>query len=205
MNGQDPSTTTHEVPTRALQYFRERQVHGQRLQAEWDALIQEYKKRFPDKTSDFAERREGQLGTRYQDILESMDSSRFKGAATRDVNGKLIEEIWPVCRALCGGDADLVNSNKVYYAEADVFHPLVDYKGRYIRYGIRQHAMASISNGIAAYKPGTFLPITATFFMFYIYVSDDLNVHTLSSTGQGCPRGANGRVESSSSYTFCHT
>lgn len=174
MNGQDPSVT-HQVPSRALQYFRERQIHGQGLQAEWDALIRNYEKDFPDRASDFAERRQGRLGTRYQEILESIDSSRFQGSATRDVNGRLIEEIWPVCRALCGGGADLVNSNKVYYAEADVFHPLVGYSGRYIRYGIREHAMASISNGIAAYNPGTFLPITATFFMFYLYVS----IHTM--------------------------
>ena len=40
----------------------------------------------------------------------------------------------------------------------------------HLRYGIREHAMASISNGIAAYNPGTFLPITATFFMFFLYV-----------------------------------
>jgi dihydroxyacetone synthase len=43
------------------------------------------------------------------------------------------------------------------------------FKGRYIRNGIREHAMAAVANGLAAYHPGTFLPTTATFFMFYIY------------------------------------
>ncbi|KAJ9613250.1 hypothetical protein H2200_003192 [Cladophialophora chaetospira] len=179
MNGQDPGAT-HEVPPRALQYFRERQIHGQGLQAEWDDLIQRYGESFPQKAADLAERRHGQLGTRYEEILESIDSSQFDGKATRDVNGKLIEEIWPVCRALCGGGADLVNSNKVYYAETDVFHPLIDFKGRYVRYGIREHAMASISNGIAAYNPGTFLPITATFFMFYLYAAPGVRMGALS-------------------------
>ncbi|KAK5196514.1 hypothetical protein LTR99_005302 [Exophiala xenobiotica] len=178
-NGQDPSKS-HQVPLRASQYFRERQTYGQGLQAEWDALMQKYEQMFPEKASDLNERRQGQLGTGYLEILENIDSSQFKGAATRDVNGKLIEEIWPVCRALCGGGADLVNSNKVYYAEADVFHPLVGYSGRYLRYGIREHAMASISNGIAAYNPGTFLPITATFFMFYIYAAPGVRMGALS-------------------------
>lgn len=168
--GQDPSTT-HQVPQRALEYFRERKSHGERLQAEWDSLCKKYAERFPEKAASLESRRHGQLGSRYEEILDNIDSSVFRGKATRETNGALIEQIWPICEALCGGGADLVNSNKVYYSESDVFHPLLGFGGRYIRYGIREHAMASISNGIAAYNPGTFLPITATFFMFYLYVS----------------------------------
>ena len=43
-----------------------------------------------------------------------------------------------------------------------------NYTGRYIHWGVREHAMASISNGLAAYNKGTILPVTSTFFMFYI-------------------------------------
>ena len=174
--GQDPSTT-HQVPDRALDYFRERQRHGEKLQAEWTALVDRYDNQFPRQGADLNARRRGELGTEYARALAEMDSSSFEGLATRETNGKLIEKMWPLCKALCGGGADLVNSNKVHYTETDVFHPQVSFEGRYIRYGIREHAMASISNGIAAYNPGTFLPITATFFMFYIYVSTmpDLN------------------------------
>lgn len=43
-----------------------------------------------------------------------------------------------------------------------------DYTGRYIHWGIREHAMASISNGLAAFNKGTIIPITSTFFMFYL-------------------------------------
>lgn len=168
--GQDPAVT-HQISARAMQFFRERRTHGEQLQSDWNSLIQKYAAKYPDKAKRFESRRLGQLGTVYERILRDVDSSQFKGLATREVNGKLIEAIWPICDALCGGGADLINSNKVYYSEADVFHPSVDFSGRYIRYGIREHAMASISNGIAAYSPGTFLPITATFLMFYIYVS----------------------------------
>jgi dihydroxyacetone synthase len=90
--------------------------------------------------------------------------------ATREVNGAVIEKLWAQYPALCGGGADLVNSNKVPYADKDVFHPSVGYTGRYIRNGIREHAMAAVANGLAAYNPGTFLPLTATFLMFYLYV-----------------------------------
>lgn len=168
--GQDPSIT-HEVSSEVLEYFRERRSHGERLQLDWNNLLQQYAAQFPEKAAELEARRKGELGDSYKQILERMDASPFEGKATRDVNGVLIEKMWPECRALCGGGADLINSNKVYYAEEDVFHPLLGFRGRYLRYGIREHAMASISNGIAAYNPGTFLPITATFFMFYIYVS----------------------------------
>ncbi|KIX05948.1 uncharacterized protein Z518_03922 [Rhinocladiella mackenziei CBS 650.93] len=113
----------------------------------------------------------GDFGTEYKAILKSLDPSQFKGQATREINGKLIEKIWLACPAMCGGGADRVNSNKFYYSENDVFHPLTGYAGRYIPYGIREHAMASISNGIAAFNPGTFLPTTATFLMFYLYAA----------------------------------
>jgi dihydroxyacetone synthase len=168
--GQDP-LTTHAVPAPALQYFRERKLHGERLQADWNALVQRYERQYPQKAADLKSRRQGSLGDKYEEILDKLDASSFCGQATREVNGHLIEKIWPVCGALCGGGADLVNSNKVHYSETDVFHPFISFDGRFIRYGIREHAMASISNGIAAYNKGTFLPITATFFMFYIYVS----------------------------------
>ncbi|OJZ79602.1 hypothetical protein ASPFODRAFT_148849 [Aspergillus luchuensis CBS 106.47] len=58
--------------------------------------------------------------------------------------------------------------------------PTRDYRGRYIRYGIREHAMAAISNGLAAYNPGTFLPVTATFLMFYIYTAPGVRMGALS-------------------------
>lgn len=177
--GQDPART-HCIPETALAYFRERKSHGEQLQREWNQMIDRYASTFPDASAELAQRREGTFGTQYEKILAEIDASQFQGQATREVNGTLIEKVWPVCRALCGGGADLVNSNKVYYNETDVFHPSIGFAGRYIRYGIREHAMASISNGIAAYSPGTFLPITATFFMFYIYAAPGVRMGALS-------------------------
>jgi len=54
-----------------------------------------------------------------------------------------------------------------------------DYSGRYIHYGIREHAMASISNGLAAFAPGTFIPITSSFFMFYLYAAPGVRMGAL--------------------------
>lgn len=164
-----PASSKHVVPEDVLQYFRERRLHGAAVQRQWRILLQEYSRDYPEEAAALVARMAGSLGDT-QSILDGIDSKRFSGMATRQINGALLQELWAACPALCGGGADLVNANKISYDEADVFGPQSDYKGRYLRNGIREHAMASIANGIAAYNPQTFLPITATFFMFYIYV-----------------------------------
>lgn len=58
------------------------------------------------------------------------------------------------------------------------------YAGRYIHYGIREHAMASISNGLAAFNKGTFLPVTSTFFMFYLYAAAGVRMGALQGLQQ---------------------
>lgn len=167
--GVDPSKT-HEVPERALQYFRECKTRGHKLNQQWDDMVAQYGQSHPALASKLQQRRNGGPGYEALEVLDSIDTASMNDLATRESNGLIMEKIWSVCETLCGGGADLVNSNKVYYSETDVFLPN-HRAGRYIRYGIREHAMASISNGLAAYNPGTFLPITATFFMFYLYVS----------------------------------
>lgn len=167
--GQDPAVT-HEVPPQQLAYFRERKAHGEKLQRNWDALVDSYGVQYPGLAKELSVRRSGDYGTDWLHALKEIDSKQFNGMATREVNGVVIEKLWALYPAMCGGGADLVNSNKVPYAAADVFHPSVGYDGRYIRNGIREHAMASVANGLAAYNPGTFLPLTATFLMFYLYV-----------------------------------
>uniref|UniRef100_A0A0B7K5R2 Transketolase-like pyrimidine-binding domain-containing protein n=2 Tax=Bionectria ochroleuca TaxID=29856 RepID=A0A0B7K5R2_BIOOC len=177
--GQDPDAT-HEVPNDVLAYFRERKVHGEQLESKWNTSMDSYTKSFPDLAIDFAKTRAGDYGSQWKEILDNMDSQQFHGQATRDANGTVLSKLWEAYGGLVGGGADLINSNKVAYSDSDVFHPSVSYKGRYIRYGIREHAMASISNGIAAYNPGTFLPITATFLIFFLYAAPGVRMGALS-------------------------
>jgi dihydroxyacetone synthase len=54
-----------------------------------------------------------------------------------------------------------------------------DYTGRYIHYGVREHAMAAISNGLAAFAPNTFIPVTSSFFMFYLYAAPAVRMGAL--------------------------
>ncbi|KAL3417058.1 dihydroxyacetone synthase [Phlyctema vagabunda] len=176
--GQDP-LITHQIPAESLDYFRERIQHGQKLECEWEDQLQRYRATHPDLANEFQKRRTGDNGDEWLKLLQTLDSRAFSGQATRDVNGSIIENMWRLHPALFVGGADLINSNKVPYQDSEVFHPSVGYKGRYLRYGIREHAMAAISNGIAAYNPRTFLPITATFFMFFLYAAPGVRMGAL--------------------------
>ena len=162
--------STHQVPSGVLDFFREQRTHGIDLQRRWDVMLDLYTSKYPELSRELSRRMAPSHETGLA-LLSTMDSSRFAGKATREANGIILERLWETVPSLCGGGADLVNSNKISYSESDVFLPAAGYKGRYLRNGIREHAMASVANGMAAYHPGTFLPITATFLMFYLYVS----------------------------------
>jgi dihydroxyacetone synthase len=57
--------------------------------------------------------------------------------------------------------------------------PTGSYAGRYVHYGVREHAMAAISNGLAAFNPGTIIPVTSSFFMFYLYAAPAVRMGAL--------------------------
>ncbi|KAL7792542.1 putative transketolase [Trichoderma ceciliae] len=177
--GQDPSAT-HIVPDPILAYFRERKLWGERLEEKWQRLVQRYEEVHPDLAQKFAEKCRGVDNTPCLAALEELDASRFIGQATRETSGEILGEIWETHSGLFGGGADLVTSNKISYSPTDVFHPTISHGGRFLRYGVREHAMCGISNGIAAFNPGTFLPITATFFMFYLYAAPSVRMGALS-------------------------
>jgi dihydroxyacetone synthase len=217
--GLDP-VVTHVIHPAQLGYFRERKTHGESIQKQWDALIREYTAVHSALGDEFAQARSGDYGTESLNILKQIDTTQFQGKATREVNGTVIEKLWAAYPGLCGGGADLVNSNKFPYIESDVFHPAVSYVGRYIRYGIREHAMAAVSNGLAAFNPGTFLPLTATFLIFYLYVSFQIQLQLCLQFIQhiwkriranqsnpfpiGCPRNSNGSAKPLTCHPLCH-
>lgn len=167
--GLDPKSS-HVVPADALEFFRERRDHGFLIHRQWDELRTAYAEAHPLLAQSLSQRLTSSISEGVS-LLKKLESNEFSGKATRESNSVILEQLWKSVPSLCGGGADLVNSNKISYSTSDVFHPQTGYNGRYLRNGIREHAMTAIANGLAAYNPGTFLPITATFLMFFLYVS----------------------------------
>ena len=96
-----------------------------------------------------------------------------KAEATRSTNGKIINAIAKAIPSFLGGSADLSPSNKTELKDMGVFP-----KGRNIYFGIREHAMASITNAIALYGP--LIPFSATFFVFSDYLKPAARIAALS-------------------------
>ena len=119
-----PPAATHVVPDRALRFFRERKLHGMQIEQEWNELVGRYAQAHPDKAASFSSCRRGEFGKSTK-VLEMADSAQFKGMPTRKINGIILEQLWKETTSLCGGGADLVNSNNLRYAETDVFGPNV--------------------------------------------------------------------------------
>jgi len=115
--------------------------------------------------------------------LLNPDTSRIqwptfdKAEATRSTNGKVLNAIAKALPGFIGGSADLSPSNKTDLKDMGVFP-----KGKNIYYGIREHAMASITNAIALYGP--LMPFSATFFVFSDYLKPAARIAALSNIQQ---------------------
>ncbi len=106
--------------------------------------------------------------------IEFPDFSNEPAMATRDSNGKILNAIAKALPSFVGGSADLAPSNKTELKDMGEFP-----KGRNMHFGIREHAMAAITNAMALY--GTIIPFNATFFVFSDYLKPSARIAALTS------------------------
>jgi transketolase len=148
--GLDPKKS-FQIDSDAKKAFEEAVEKGERLQREWESNIGVETK--------------AKIVSLLKPDISQIEFPSFEvgsGVATRDSNGKIINAISKALPGFIGGSADLAPSNKTELEGAGEFP-----KGKNIRYGIREHAMAAITNAIAAY--GGLLPFCSTFFVFSDY------------------------------------
>jgi dihydroxyacetone synthase len=167
---------THTLTEATRGYWREAAAHGQQIEDEWNQILKKYTSEHPELAQQLQQRMDGNI--EFEKILESIETPKDV-MASRQFNGVVFNKLMDQIPNIVAGGADLWNSNQM----GDQSHRIFDSKhpdGRVIRYGILEHAMASISNGLAAYSPGCFLPVTATFFMFYLYAAAGVRMGALS-------------------------
>jgi dihydroxyacetone synthase len=168
---------THTLSDRASSYFRSTVFEGAKVEELWNSKVQKYCALYPKEAKLLQDRIEG--NTDVGDLLSSMKvPSEIQ--ATRVFNGKVFNDILSHLPSMMAGGADLWNSNQLGDQSSRIFNHNRP-EGRIIRYGIREHAMASVSNGIAAYSLGGLIPVTATFFMFYLYAAPGVRMGALSN------------------------
>ena len=159
------------TPNDVLDYFRKCIDNGADSQAEWNSLFARYQIEYPDKAAEFQA-----LDDVDVDNL-SIEPFAAEGAmATRSASGAVLNQIAPQIPALLGGSADLTPSNNTFPKSETSFSP-ENPTGRYIHYGIREHGMAAIMNGMTLH--GGVLPYAGTFFVFTDYMRPSMRMAAL--------------------------
>lgn len=164
------------VPPDALEYFREVGRKGTKLHAEWQARFDGWKSAFAEPAAEFERIARKDLPT----ALPWPSFAAENGAvATRDSGGTVMNAIAKSLPELFGGSADLDPSTKTYLKGFGDFEP-GSYDGRNVHYGVREHAMAAISNGLALH--GGMMPYCSTFFNFLDYLKPSLRLAALAKS-----------------------
>ncbi|KAK7203042.1 Transketolase, thiamine diphosphate binding domain-containing protein [Myxozyma melibiosi] len=169
---------THYVLPAVYEYFSEAGRRGAGLQQEWEHIIDEYSVAYPNEARELCSRLSGKP-IDYRSLLADITIPDTIQAA-REINGYVFRALFNKVPSMFAGGADLWGANKLGADHHVIFGP-GSYEGRIARYGIREHAMAAISNGISAFQPGAFIPITATFLMFYLYAAPGVRMGALNS------------------------
>lgn len=164
------------VPQDVQAHFTDWSNKGQALENEWNQLSVDYSKTFPDEWKEYSRRMEGRLPDNWQDSLPAIPPDQ-KGIATRVASGQVLNSLAAVLPEMAGGSADLTPSNNTWIKESSAFQA-DNPSGRYLHFGIREHAMGSIVNGMAYHKG--FIPFGATFLVFTDYMRGALRLSALS-------------------------
>jgi dihydroxyacetone synthase len=185
--GMDPAKV-FDVSEQVYDYFREAVPRGQKLELDWSTMMQDYERDHPELADEFERRIRGQMTASWRELLPETADLPKSPMPSRKSLGSILTSLASRIPNFVVGTADLTPSvNLAWPEKVDFQNPNLqpacgqtgDYSGRYIHWGIREHAMAACSNGLAAFNRGTILPITSTFFMFYLYAAPGLRMGAL--------------------------
>ncbi len=179
------------VPDEALQHMRKAQARGEQLEDEWNKRMAAYRDAFPELADELECRLRGELAPGWDADIPSFPADD-KGLATRKAGGKIMNAIAPHLPMLTGGSADLDPSTYTALEGRGDFNPASSadcdeqgsdgggwsYQGRNLHFGVREHAMGAIANGMAAH--GAMLPYASTFLIFSDYMRPPMRLAALS-------------------------
>jgi len=155
-----------EIPSEVFSYYQEIGSQGMEKQERWNALWERYSQHFPELAEMYSQAASGELPGDWDADLPVFDPSD-KGMATRKAAGKALAAIAPYLPLLVGGAADLAPSTDTLMENLGSFSA-DNPDGRNLHFGIREHAMGAILNGITLTKG--FIAFGATFLIFSDYM-----------------------------------
>ncbi|NER23377.1 MAG: transketolase [Symploca sp. SIO1C2] len=168
------------VPEAALNHFRKAVERGASYEAEWNQTLAEYKTKYPEEAAEFERMTSGTLPEGWEKALPTYTPAD-KGAATRKHSYTTLNALAPVLPELIGGSADLAPSNLTLMSVSGDFQK-GQYENRNLRFGVREHGMGAISNGIVLHTSGL-ISYCATFLVFADYMRAAIRLSALSEAG----------------------
>jgi transketolase len=169
-----PLDELFRVPDEVRAHCRARSGSGSKQCSEWSARVYEYGKRHRELAAAFAAARADRLPKQWKQALPVFSSD--KAIATRAASGKVINALAPVLPTLVGGSADLTGSNNTRIESSPVFG-IESAEGRNLHFGVREHAMGAIVNGMALH--GGVTPFGGTFLIFSDYMRPAIRLAAL--------------------------
>jgi transketolase len=170
-----PSQEPFHVPTEALEHWRLATERGVNLQAEWMRRFAEYARAFPSEAKELGRRWHGDLPAGWEKAIPEFDASNGN-VASRAASGVVLNGIATAVPELIGGSADLTGSNLTNIKGSAVFSP-TQRGGRNFHFGIREHGMGSVMNGMALH--GGIIPYGGTFLVFADYMRPAIRLAAL--------------------------
>jgi transketolase len=173
--GWDPDKQFY-IPDEALSHFRQAVDRGAAWEAAWQGQVQAYGQRYPNEAEQFSQALSGQLPDGWDEALPTFPADA-KGMATRAASGATLNAIAAVLPTLIGGSADLAPSNNTMLKGYPVFANDT-YAGRNFHFGVREHGMVGVLNGMALH--GGVIPYGGTFLIFSDYCRPAIRLAALS-------------------------
>ena len=172
--GWDPDKS-FVVPKEVKDHMAKVQQKGAELGQKWNKMFAEYSNKYPELAMMFTDAVSGKMKFNIDEV--TADFKAGSSMATRSASGHALNVLMPKLPFVIGGSADLTPSNNTW------FNGATDYQknnpsGRYIRYGVREHAMGAIMNGMAA--GGVLRPYGGTFLVFSDYMRGAVRVAAIA-------------------------
>ena len=168
-------TESLSVPTPAGTHLKNAIERGQAKQADWESAFSEFREAFPEDAQQLDDSLHGRLPVGWEDGLTGMFENSDP-IATRSASGQVMNAISRGLPSLLGGSADLAPSTRTHLdGHGEIGEG--DFSGHNLHFGVREHAMGAVANGMALH--GGAIPYTATFLVFSDYMRPAIRLGAL--------------------------
>jgi transketolase len=171
-----PTEPHFYIPDDVREHFLTRVEEGEALNMYWGRKFEDYQKAYPELAAELKRRISGDLPKDWESGLPTFPADE-KGIASRAASGKVLNGLAQVLPELMGGSADLAPSNKTWIDGELDFQPDTP-EGRNMHFGVREHAMGGVVNGMAVH--GGLIPYGGTFLVFSDYMRGAVRLSALS-------------------------